>query len=409
MVTYKVTGGTFTGPIERLVGDVELTAIPQQQPMSAGDLRERLGVCTHPNFANTVWEHPDVWTESIADAGFGNIRGMVATNLPLVQQALTHAKANGLKWMAQVASCKQRTSDKLIMQRLAYIKDHVEDFIAIEGCNEPDLDGLTSDDVAYTVRVQRMIWKFVQDNALPVTVLAPPLRMPADAQLYIRFREAGIVGNYHVASVHHYFGDENVDLAELGARLDMIGSIFATNRFWISETGRTTALNAPPSQRPTVSQAAQAKLIVRDYLQILEEKRIEKVFLYEWLDDPNEAKDDTEKSFGTWQVKTTDPATWSPKQCLAPLTEFMSTLTNDSGDMPAPVDLEITKPEGVNHILVGKGDGTTTLWLWRPDAVVWWGDTNRDVDPAPVDVVIYSKYGETTVPVGGFATGVLVR
>ena len=412
MVTYRVLSGTFTGDsVTELTGNnVLLQMIAQQQPESAKELRKKFGVCVHPNFDNTVWEHNAEWTADIAACGFENIRGMIATNMPLVREALLNAKQNGLKWFGQVAAIKQKTTNAQIDARLDYIKNNIEDFACVEGPNEPDRDGLTQAEVDRTVEIMKRIYKWKLDNNIQIPVASPALRMPASREMYQRFVDAGIVGTFDVVSLHHYFGDKSTNTAELSAHCDAVEDVWKCSRFWISETGRTTALNSV-NQRPPVSELAQSKLVVRDMLDCLEEKRVEKVFLYEWLDDPNAAKDDTEKNYGCgMKVQTTEPDTWTPKLSFNPLQEFLSTLIDNEPQIGIdPIDLEITKPDGVLHRLVSKSHGQVTLWLWRPDATVWWPETDRDVDPAPVDVVVYSKYGEHTVQVGGQAVGLVLN
>jgi hypothetical protein len=265
------------------------------------------GICVHPNFDNAAYGDTDAWTQKVADLGVYAFRGLAQSNLDHVQRTAVRARELGLKWLASVATIK--TTDKQLRANLEFVAANADVFIAVEGINEPDHDGLTLAEVAKTVRYQKIIWEFVtsRPELAHLVVLAPALRRPAPPEMYQRFADAGIVGLYHAVSLHHYQRDG------LTEHLDMVCGMWACDRVWVTETGYTTATESTDPRRATEDQAALAA--IPHLLQFLAEPRVEKVFRYELLDD-DAPLTNNEAHFGVYR------ADGSPKPEVAEILRF---------------------------------------------------------------------------------------
>lgn len=335
------------------------------------------GIGAH-HFANEAYGDVDAWTQRIADMGVYAFRSGAFSKLDQVKRAAVRARQLGLKWIGIVAS--EKTTESELRANLQFVLENADVFIAVEGINEPDGEGLTDAEVEKTVRFQRIIWEFVTSHPelSHITVLSPALRRPAGPKLYQLLADAGLLGKFHAVSLHHYLnGPPN--LADLREHLDMVQAEWNCDRFWITETGGTTALESTDPRRNT--EEALAAYSVPTVLDFLSDGRIEFVCRYE-LNDDDKPLSVNEAYFGVFRADGT------PKPEVAAISAFLASLH----DPVETFELEVTAPAGVEQWLVGR-----TLWLWCPGAL-------HDVEP--VDVQVATPASTRTVNVGGAAVPV---
>ena len=389
MVAYRVSGIVSGESPESLSGDLTLTALPQVQPVWGRPLWESYGVCSH-HFNNAAYGDVDAWTQKVADLGAYAFRSGAFSQLDQVKRAAVRARELGLKWLGTLAN--EQTTEKQLRANLDFVAANADVFIAVEGINEPDGEGLTQAEVDKTVRFQRIIWEFVTSRPEldHITVLSPALRRPAGPDLYQRFVDAGMLGTFHAVSLHHYLNGPP-DMADLREHLDMVQGKWKCDRFWITETGGTTALESKDPRRNT--EEALAAYAVRTLLEFRSDPRVEKVFRYELLDDAGPLTNN-EAYFGLWRADGTQ------KPEIPELQTFLRAV-HDTAEpyTPPPIDLEVIAPDGVQWMAIGNATVPPgeTLWLWRPGVAH---------DVAPVTVGLTMQSGAYTVQVGGAAVGV---
>ena len=366
-------------------GSITVTQWPTMTPEAGRPLWESVGVCSH-HFGKGVYADVDAWTQKVADVGWYAFRSGAFSQLDQVKRMVVRARELGFKVLGVLANMKD-TTEKQLRANLDFVAANADVFIGVEGINEPDKDGLTSVKIEKTVVFQRIIWEYfrTKPELAHITVLSPALRRPAGPDLYQRFVNAGLLRPqpFHAVSLHHYgkAGMIRLDGPDgLTEHIDMVQSIWQCDRFWITETGSTNALESPDPRHCT--EEASAAYSVRNIFDVLDDPRMEKVFRYELLDDAAPLTNN-EAHFGLWRVDG------SRKPEIAAVSELLTSL--DDTDL-SPVELEVTGPQGVHLWLVGQ-----TLWLWRPGVAF---------DAESVDVQVATPSGTRMVQVGGAALGV---
>jgi hypothetical protein len=370
-------------------GKLTVTEWPTVTPEPGRLLWESYGVCSH-HFNNEAYGDVDAWTQRVADLGVYAFRSLASAKLDQVKRTLVRCKTLGLKWLATVAN--EQTTEKELLANLALVAANPDVFIGVEGINEPDGDGLAAAEIEKTIRFQRIIWDYVtsRPQLAHIVVLSPALRRPARPELYQRFVDAGMVGvprPFHAVSLHHYLHGPP-DVAELAEHIDMVQGKWRCDRFWITETGGTTAVNSTDPRRNT--EAALAAYSLPTLFEWLSDPRVEKVFRYELLDD-DEPLTVNEAYFGLWRSDGT----------AKPEVAQVRWLTHYSWDdviFEGPeADLEIVGPPEVSYRVTQTSGHPPVVWLWRPGA---------QHDAEPVEARILTPDGEQTAAVGGAATGV---
>lgn len=243
---------------------------------------DTFGICSH-HFGQGEYADVDGWTQKIADLGIWGFRSGAFAHLDQVQRAADRARELGLKWLGMVAN--EDITEQQLRANIAFVKANLDIFIGAEGINEPG-----HGDIAKTVRFQNIIFDEL-GGMLPV--LSPALRRPATRELYQQFADAGILGKYHKVSLHHYLPEEFTE------HVDMVQEVWRCDRFWVTETGRTTATESTDPRRATEQEAADA--FMPQLLGFLADPRVERVFHYELLDKKGAPLTDNEAYFGVFR------------------------------------------------------------------------------------------------------------
>ena len=372
-------------------GAIEVSPWPTVTPVWGRPLWESYGICSH-HFNNAAYGDVDAWTQRLADMGAYAFRSGAFSKLKQVKRTAVRARELGLKWIGTLAN--EQATEAELRANLDFVAANADVFIAVEGINEPDGDGLTQAEVDKTVKFQRIIRDYVDSHAelSNLVVLSPALRRPAKPELYQRFADAGLLGTFDAVSLHHYLSGGPPDVADLREHVDMVQGEWQCGRFWITETGGTTALKSPDPRRNT--EEALAAYAVRTLFEFGADERVEFVCRYE-LNDDDKPLTDNEAYFGVWRADGT------AKPEVAQIAGFTA-YTRDGTAVPfvpTDVELEVDAPNNVEWKLTQVSGAAPVLWMWRPGV---------PHDAGPVDVTIRQPSGDQTVTVAGSAVPVLL-
>lgn len=401
--------------------------LPLRTPLSALALHSGYGVCQHVNFQTTIYKHQAEILERYGAMHIGEMRSLYAHTLSNFSTAVAAARQHGVKWHATVAAMD--STEAQVRGRIAHMAANTADVIkSIEGVNEPNGDGYDQAKAARTALIQWWIWDEVRkypslDHVVVYSCSMHDVNLDnADGAHWAMFANAVVtVGGVtkgrgrdfcHGGAVHGYqAGKPPGQDAKLKQRLswcrDALGGkpVKVTEMGWTNTTGpKASRVGGAKvtSERASAAYDVQA-LFVYGWLGI--------PFLrYEFLDDPNGTKTQTEANFGLWEVVSVegDPdLTWTPKPVVAPLTAALGWL-EDPGAPYSPTQAGLEVVGDVDWQLVQKRDGSTRVYLWNPEPV-WDPIAEVDLTPAPAEVKVTDAQGLRTFVVGAQPVPVDVR
>lgn len=391
-----------------------LEALPWARPKSSNLVYEAFGVCSHPNFDNTAYRHTEAWIDGLVRVGAGYFRGLYAHDKSLTLVTTRLARSHDIKWGMTVCPDLSYPTTELV-RRIKHIAGNAADVcLYVEGINEPNhvRDGgkVPADWVKRTVAIQKVIWQTVKgDSRLAhVKVVGPSLHSgKSTEQQYRALRDAGLVQYMDYAGIHRYHLGEYPDRL-LDERLGWVERFWGGKPVWITETGYTNALHRSTGHKP-VPEDVSAVYAPSTLLEAVD--RNCKVSWYELLDDPDPlAKDDTESNFGMYATAVDEAPPWRAKPVVPVMRALLAQL-KDPGPAYTPprMQLEVTTDaDDVRTTLVGKRDGTVTLYVrratdcWDPVAL-------KPIVVTPVPVVVKTTHATWTLAVTHAVQSIVVR
>ncbi len=357
-------------------------------PVTARYIRERSGVCVHPNFNAdlSVWkmENASEICALVAAQGMTFIRGQLPNTNTIADAWASACRENGLKWLMLVVTegssgLPTDMTPTQVRAKIARIRDRYADVcLGIEGMNEPNHnrggadappvvdDWATNQDYG-AVPMQRLIWNAARDpvNGEPnplrdVLIVGPSLHDTAAQNSYDGTIEPGTGGarHYHQLSENGLL-DANGDLQycqmvglhsypgggvpitatdrRLGYLYDAFGDLAPV---FFSEWGYVNALNVPEGGFKPISEAGAGTYGPRGFLQLITHVKPNgvqrgEIYLtyFEELDDYGPNYDEVQDHFGMVAVDqtngeagATNPANWRRKPVSRKIGRLLSAL-----------------------------------------------------------------------------------
>lgn len=345
-------------------------ALPLVRPRSSAEVVSAFGVNARPNFLTTGYRYYKQWMAGLANMGATSFRGSYAPGLPQTLEVVAEARRLGLKWDMVVAQSRSDTATK-INRTLRHIAANAADVCqSVKGLNEPNhvrgSGEVTGDWYTDTIRVQRIIWNFVQSDSRlgGVTVVGPTLQdVYAERADYQRLADRGLLQLMDVGAIHRYPGGRYPDF-KMDETLSMLRQTWPGKQIWIAETGYTNAMAATSGHR-TVPEGVAAAYGPSALLEAVD--RGCRTAFFEALDDPDPgAKDDTERNFGLFATQTGDGPPWRAKPIVASMRSMLTSLA-DPGPAytPAQIRFRATGSTDLRTTLTAKRNGTVTAHLRR--------------------------------------------
>ncbi len=349
------------------------------------------GINTHFNWQHGVWGEEVFATDLLIELGVRHIRGFVAPRLKAQQYALQRLAASGCRLEAQMAA--RVDGDTLATARAAvnYRLDEIVNFYggwnsgvfsALEGCNEPNNDGVAEATwVSQTRNITQAVWEESKKrpSSAPIPVVGPGIARQVapggDAPTPEHdFAVLGDLspwvdyGNIHVYPRGNAPSDE-IDRVMAAARQAYPGGeIYHT-----TEGGYFNAMNYTATVNPPTPEAVSAVYAPRHLLEHVLRKN-HRFFTYELLDDPNPNNDARENNFGYIRTPSLDPSTWVRKPAYYAMKNLLA-LYADPGIKVTPVDLPMALSGGgsdFRSVLVQKRAGQYLLAIWRDIDIYKW-------------------------------------
>lgn len=415
--------------------------LPLVKPLSALAVHSGYGVCQHVNFQATVYKHQAEVLERYGAMHIGEMRSLYNHKLSGFATAVAAARLAGVKWHATVATMD--STEAQVRDRIRHMAANTADLIsAIEGVNEPNGDGFTLADAARAALIQWWIWDEVSRHPELAHVAVYSCSMHdvnldnSDGRHWLLFADAEVRNSAgtvvlgrgrdfcHGGAVHGYQAGKPPGAdAKLDERLTWCRDALRGGRNMRGELVKVTEMGWTNATAPKATRVGGAKVTSErasaayDVQALFVYGRLGIPFLrYEFMDDPNGAKTQTEANFGLWEVETVegDPdLTWTAKPVVEPLTAALGWLEDD-GEPYAPtvVGVEVAVTAGASRVVdwvaVQKRDGSTRLYLWTADPI-W--DPTAEVDLADqlVEVTVTDAQGQQLVHVGATPVPVDLR
>lgn len=376
--------------------------------LRANDFIEGIGVCTHVDYLDTPYgEFSTVLKPQLQELGVRNIRTGLGTmsdkawagtsSRPSVRDRILNLRQTlGIRVMGTAARSKS-TLDAAhvdnVLRRARELVAH-DALLALEGVNEPNNGGTPPNTTPEATR------RFTQDlfvawNADPVLanlpVVGPSLNIlgaqnrkdyvPALGDLSSHV-DVGNTHPYPYRGKAPYRADRDYNFHE-----KWTDRVYPTGPMWVSEIGYKTRPGAGPYEASILDEEVQAKYILRIYLEYLQDPRIERVFLYQLLDQNTTGTDEG------WGLVRAD-ALRTPRPAFHALRDFIALLDDrDASFTPAflGLSLETTAVDGtlvsasaaaglneglraghpqglayhLNDLLLQKGDGRFYYIVWN--------------------------------------------
>lgn len=347
----------------------------------ADTLANAWGVCTHYHFQKATYGAEVALTDLLLDLGVRHIRELLAPGMAAQRYGYQRLAAGG----TQVESVMGVRGDGNTLTKARDVVNRRLDeitgfyggiagglFAALEGCNEPNNDGVAADIwVPQTRRLSRAIWeesrKRPQTARIPV--VGPALARPIGAGASTIEADYASLGNMSpytdFGNIHVYpNGNSPSDLLDqfiAGARQSYPDG----ERLHTTEGGYFNALNYTGGANP-IPEDVSAKYAPRHVLeQVIRGNR--RFFGYEFLDDPDPSNSDRPSNFGYVRTPSIDPSTWSVKPQFSAMKNFLR-LFSDRGASFTPTGLPLSvsgTTADYRSLLVQKRSGEHYLCMWR--------------------------------------------
>ena len=366
---------------------------PAQSSQSVAD---RLGVQIHMPFSTTTYSDVAQVKALVSDLGVKHVRD--THNLTWTG---SHAK---LIDVAQTCGVKVTLGSRMADDISSWVSEVASTYgslgilEAIEGANEQDASGGSW--VANTRAHQQALYPAVKGTP---SLAALPVLAPALANGVANSAALGDLSAYcDKANTHIYSGQRpsNGIASYSAAALTVAGA----KPVVVTETGYHNAFNDPDTSMQTVSESAAGVYGPRFLLEHVL-AGTERVFMYELLDQANDAGVDIQNNYGLVRYD------YTKKPIFDSIKALLTTL-NDPGASysPSPLTLSITPPVGntdLRSLLVGKRDGSYRLLLWR-DVSIWNPNTEVDVSVSAINVDVAWPGGGTSVSIAGSLQTVVI-
>lgn len=344
--------------------------LPLVEAVHSDAVATSYGVCGHVNFNTTVYGSTREWLGLVDSLGANYFRSMYAHTLSSNTVAIGEARRLGLGWLATVCPEDWVQTDAQLIARLQHIRDNAADVVvAIEGVNEPNHERSggppPADWPQRTLRVQKIIWDYVQANMPHIKVVGPSLHASVSTvhEDHIALGNLGIGYLMGYAGLHRYFGGRYPDYL-IDERIGWIRDEWGPNLpVWVTETGYTNCVNNTTQHKPVPEgvSAAYGPLTVLEFF-----TRNCRSTRYELLDDPDPEKNDVESNFGLWRTPNLSPLTWTEKPEAGVMRGFLAGLADPGPAFtPTAVQLRVSGPTNMKSLVVGKRDGSHQLLLWQ--------------------------------------------
>jgi len=254
---------------------------------------------------------------------------------------------------------------------------------AFEGPNELDISGLPD----WEARLQATLAQLkpaVESLPGAVPVVGPSFVDP------LNYRQVD-EESYDLANLHPYAGGNPPEEA-LEDGLDTGRFAGATDRFVLTEVGYHNAIAAESGQPPVPERAA-AVYLPRTLLWAFREG-VPRTFIYELVDEkPDPGRVDPEQHFGlVRQDLSRKPAFDAVRNLIAGVSASPAAASEPAG-LPT-----IRAPDGIERVVLRRGDGSHVVCLWRPVSV--WDIERRAAiapDAVPVELSFNRPAASLTV------------
>jgi len=393
-------------------GDNEV-GLPSVDVIWGETLRRQYGVAAHVNFQTSVYQNVGAggWIDMLSDMNGYYFRSLYSQSLSNNPTAISRARTKNVKWLMTVATSDFTMSGSEIRQRIQHIAANAADVcVAVEGINEPN----NTNDANWadkTVSAQAAIFDEVTSTpALShVIVIGPSLHATINSaqQDHITLGNKGIQNYFHQAGLHRYSGARAPNYL-IDERLGWIATYWDHPPVWVTETGYTNAVNESVGQTP-INEGGSDKYAIRNVTEYLARPAVSHVTRYEFLDDPNPAKDDSESNFGLVRTDVVgNTSGWTFKPEYSTMQDFLGTLKDTAGSYaPPPIPLQVTAGANeIDYIVTKTTTGHNFLWVWRPDTTVWNISTLANISVPSIPVTYTTQLGTFQVNVAGAAVKV---
>jgi hypothetical protein len=332
---------------------------------TAAAFLDSIGVGLHLNYFDTSYGRQPEILARIGELGVRHVREGVPFKAPVLVKGLRALARRGVR--ATLVTDVKIPPAVGVAGGLRAMGSRVE---AFEGPNELDISGLPN-------------WKGRLDaymRALRSAMRGARTRVPVVGPSFVdpEIYESVARAEYDAVNLHPYPGG-NPPEEQLDAALGRVRAVAPSRPIELTETGYHNALAATGGQPPVPEQAA-AVYFPRLYLSAFR-AGVRRTFVYELADEkPDPALREPEQHFGLLRQDL------SPKPAFDAVRNLIREIRRSPGpasnEPPAP---SIRPPDGVDHVLLTRTDGSRVLALWRPVSV-WDRDRRRPVDPGTVAV-----------------------
>ncbi len=370
------------------VSSAAAAGLPLVSALQSDVLADSWGMCTHYNFQHSTYGDEVALTDLLLDLGVRHIRGRLSPGLAAQRYGFQRLAAAGTK----VEAVMGERSDGMTLAGARNIVNRKLDEIAgfyggaasgvfsgLEGCNEPNNDGVPPLTwVAQTRNLSRALWE--ESRKRPATagipVVGPALARPVgrgSSTVEADYRALGNMSPWtHYGNIHVYphgsSPSDDLDRFMAAARPAYPDG----ERFHTTEGGYFNALAYSGGANP-VPEDVNAAYAPRHVMeQVLRGNR--RFFAYEFLDDPDPTNADRESNFGFVRTPGVDPSTWSVKPQYTAMQNFLR-LFSDPGPSFSPRGLPVmVSGEGADYrsLLVQKRSGKHYLCMWRDVDLYEW-------------------------------------
>ncbi len=382
-------------------------ALPVMNARPSDLLANSWGMCTHYHFQKTTYGSEVGLTDLLIELGVRHIRELLVPGLAAQRYGYQRLAAAGT---AVESLMTQRPDGRTLTNARRVVNRRLDEivgfyggagggvFSALEGCNEPNNDGLPVRTwVSQTRRATRALWEESRrrSQTARIPVVGPALARPVGAGSSTIEADYDAVGNLsgwtNFANIHVYphgtTPSDDIDRFMAAGRQAYPNG----ERFHTTEGGYFNALNYSGGAHPVPEDVA-AKYAPRQVLeQVIRGNR--RFFSYEFLDDPDPSNSERESSFGYVRTLSLDPSTWSVKPQFNAMKNFLA-LFSDRGPSFSPTGLRLavsgTGPD-YRSLLVQKRDGSHYLCMWRDVSLYRWDvatSTGSHINIEPQDVTV---------------------
>jgi hypothetical protein len=386
------------------------TTLPVQPALMSDTVVDSWGMNTHLNWQHSVWGDEVAVTDLLLALGVRHIRALISPRMAAQRYAFQRLAGNGCQVEALMGD---RVDGATLTKARAVVNSRLDEivnfyggsasgiFSALEGCNEPNNDGVPQATwVAQTRNLSQAIWEESKKRSgtSSIPVAGPGLARQVGVGVPTPEHDFMAVGNLSpwtdYANIHVYprgnRPSDEIDRFMAAARQ----AYPSGQNFHTSEGGYFNAMAYTATISPPTPEDVTAVYAPRHVLEhVLRGNH--RFFSYELLDDLDSNNSLRDNNFGYVRTPSLDSTTWSLKPVFFAMQNFVA-LFSDRGSSFTPTGLPMSISGGgsdLRSILVQKRSGTHLLCLWRDVDVYKWDRVNRTgsalpIDPAPMIVTL---------------------